>query len=118
MFAAIALDDDYCSYEVSNDHEEDENEDKELEVATKQCNYKPSEEDMNDVEKEALKNLSIWSMCCNILATTFKVMMVCTRLGKHEDAEEDTDHPVDVKHDVVLVPGDHHDGGLQRQLQC
>ena len=44
---------------------------------------------------------------------------VCAvRLGKHEDAEEDTDHPVDVKHDVVLVPGDHHDGGLQRQLQC
>ena len=33
-------------------------------------------------------------------------------LGKHKDAEEDTDHPVDVKHDVVLVPGDHHDGGL------
>ena len=65
---------------------------------------------MNDVEKEALQNLSIWSMYCNILA--------CTRLGKHEDAEEDTDHPVDVKHDVVLVPGDHHDGGLQRQLQC
>ena len=58
---------------------------------------------MNDVEKEALQNMSIWSMCCNILATTFKVMMVCTRLGKHVDVEEDTDHPVDVKHDVILV---------------
>ena len=116
MFAAIALDNDCCSYEVSNDHEEDENEDKEMELATKY--YKPSEEDMNDVEKEALQNLSIQSMCYNILATTFKVMMACTRLGKHKDAEEDTDHPVDVKHDVVLVPGDHHDGGLQRQLQC
>ena len=43
MFAAIALDDDCCSYEVSNDHEEDENEDKEIEVATKY--YKPSEEE-------------------------------------------------------------------------
>ena len=44
---------------------------------------------MNDVEKEALQNLSIQNMCCNIL-------------GKHKDAEEDIDHPVDVKHDVVL----------------
>ena len=57
---------------------------------------------MNDVEKEALQNLSIQNMCCNIL-------------GKHKDAEEDIDHPVDVKHDVVLVPGDHHNGGQMQR---
>ena len=50
---------------------------------------------MNDVEKEALQNLSIWSMYCNILA--------CTRLGKHKDAEEDTEKVEHSRSGNVLI---------------
>ena len=51
MFTSIRLDNDDGSDVVNNDHDENEQKDEELQVATKQCNDKTSDKNLNEVEQ-------------------------------------------------------------------
>ena len=51
MFTSIRLDNDDGSDVVNNDHDENEQKYEELKVATKQCNDKTSDKNLNEVEQ-------------------------------------------------------------------
>ena len=53
----------------------------------------------------------------NVLPTAFKIVMVSAGLRQSKKAEGDADHLVDVGGEVILVPADHEDGGLQSDLE-
>jgi len=72
---------------------------------------------MKDVEKDPLDHLTIRCSHFHVLPADLEVVVVSAGLGQDKDTEACTGQLVGVEGDVVIAPGDHHDGGLQGQLQ-
>ena len=52
----------------------------------------------------------------DVLGSADEIVMVSGGPGEDEEGEDDVAEPVDVEPELVLVPGQHHDGGLQHHL--
>jgi len=117
VLAAIGLDEDDGGDVVSNHHHSYHSQCQELEVAGEQSKDKSTKQNMNNIEEDPTNHLTVRSPHFHVLPADLKVVMVCAGFCEDEDAQTGTSELVGVEGNVVIAPGDHHDGGLQGQLQ-